>query len=137
MTSLPTHFLPISTTRSHNTKKKNLSGIIRNDNIIGCASGVGGLEIRLERKRLVGGVHPDPRFAVLSHALLEEVCLPLKRDHLHPVERVGRVVLFFATELHQQPVGTELNVLPHEGAVHADQLNGQRGRDELLCAKEE
>lgn len=95
------------------------------------------LEVRLKRERLVGGVDAHAGLAVLPDALLKEVGLALQRDHLHPVERVRRVVLLLAAELHQQPVGAELDVLPHQSAVHADKLHGQRGRDELLFEAKE
>ena len=60
-----------------------------------------GLEVLLRRedvaapqvpgRLILEGLH-DPRLLVLADAALEKVALALQRDHLHPVERVGRVV---------------------------------------------
>ena len=37
-----------------------------------------------------------------------------------------------AAQLHQQPIGHKLDVLPHQGAVHADHGHGESVREELL-----
>lgn len=90
------------------------------------------LKVCLKRERLVSRIYPHPRLAVLAHAFLEEVSLALKGDHLHPVKRVYGVVLLIAAELHEEAVSAKLDVLPHQSAVHADQLHRQRGCDKLL-----
>lgn len=90
------------------------------------------LEIRFQRKRLVCRVDPNPGLAVLPYTLFEEVSFALKGNHLHPVERVCRVVLLLAPKLHEQSVGAEFDILSHESAVHAYQLHWQRGCDEFL-----
>lgn len=80
------------------------------------------LKVCLEGEGLVRRVNPHPGLAVLPYALFEEIRLPLERDHVHPVERIGRVESLLAAKLHQQPVGAELDVLPHESTVHPDKL---------------
>jgi hypothetical protein len=82
------------------------------------------------RAAAVEAVH-DGGLLVVADALLEEVGLALQRDELHPVEGVGGVVHLPAPERHEQAVGDELDVLAHEGAVHADERDGERVADEL------
>ena len=67
---------------------------------------------------------------------LEEVGLALHRDHVHKVERVSRLVNLFVAERDEQPVGDKFDVLAHEVRVHADQLDRQRVRQELLLDRD-
>lgn len=90
------------------------------------------LEVSVQREDLLLGSDTDAGLGVLAHALLEEIGLALERDHIHPVERVGRAVDLGHAQRLQQAVGAELNVLAHERRVHADELHGQRVLDELL-----
>ena len=57
---------------------------------LGYASGSKvGVERELAAATLLAAAH-DARLLVLADAPLEEVCLALHRDEVHPVERVGR-----------------------------------------------
>jgi len=58
---------------------------------------------------------------VLPDPLLEKVGLALQRQHLHPVERVGGLVVLVRAQRDEEAVGDELDVLGHQVAVHADQ----------------
>ena len=90
------------------------------------------LEVLIEAEHLLVSLDADSGLGVLAHPLLEEVGLALERDHLHPLEGVGRPVLLRAVQRGEQPVGAELDVLPHELRVHADELDGEGVADELL-----
>jgi hypothetical protein len=74
----------------------------------------------------------DTCLLVVTDALLEEVGLAGQRDVLHEVEGVGRVVDLGVAESQEQTVGDELNILTHEGGVHAEECAGQRVAEELL-----
>lgn len=83
------------------------------------------LRLLSARRRLV-----DTGLCVVADPLLEEVCLPLERDHVHEIERVHHVVDLFVPERHEQAIGDEFNVLIHQDGIHAD----QRAR-EGVCQK--
>ena len=51
---------------------------------------------------------------VVTDALFEEVGLALKRDHIHPLEWVLVVIMLGDSELEQQTVSNEPNILAHE-----------------------
>lgn len=53
------------------------------------------------------------RFLVLSDSSFKEIGLSLQRDHLHPVERILRFVMFWDTQWDQESVGHKLNILRH------------------------
>lgn len=74
----------------------------------------------------------DAGFLVVADALFEEVGLAGQGDGFHEVERVGRFVVFLIAEGQEEAVGDELDVLFHEGGVHAQQRAGQRFCQELL-----
>jgi hypothetical protein len=74
----------------------------------------------------------DTSLLVVTDTLLEEVGLAGKRDVLHKVEGVCGVVVLGVAESQEQTVGNELNVLAHEGSVHAKQSTGKSIREELL-----
>lgn len=74
----------------------------------------------------------DAGLLVIADALLEEVGLAGERDVLHKVEGVGGVVDLLVAEGEQQAVGDELDVLAHEGGVHAEQGAGEGLGQELL-----
>ena len=68
----------------------------------------------VELARGVGTVHNlDASFLVVAHALLKEVCLALERDHIHECEGVLIAVVLWDTELEEQPIGDEPDVLIH------------------------
>lgn len=50
------------------------------------------LEISVKRKDLLLGINTHAGLSVLTDSLLEEVCLSLERNHVHPVERVQDLV---------------------------------------------
>lgn len=74
----------------------------------------------------------DTRLLVVADALLEEIGLAGEGDALHEVERVRRVVDLVVAEGDEQAVGDELDVLLHEGGVHAEQGARQGVDQELL-----
>ena len=74
----------------------------------------------------------DTGFLVVADALLEEVGLAGERDVLHEVEGVGGVVDLGVAECQEQTVGNELDVLAHEGGVHAEQSAGQSITEKFL-----
>jgi hypothetical protein len=93
-------------------------------------------KVLIDAEDVVGGASTveaahDGGLLVLADALLEEVGLALQGDELHPVERVGDAVHPLVPQRHEQAVGDELDVLAHEGAVHADERAGERVADEL------
>jgi len=69
---------------------------------------------------------------VVTNTLLEKVGLASKRDVLHEIKGIGRVVHLGVAKCQQETVGNELNVLAHEGGVHAEQSARQRIAQELL-----
>eukprot|EP00307_Rebecca_sp_RCC1486_P014257 CAMPEP_0119431860 /NCGR_PEP_ID=MMETSP1335-20130426/46700_1 /TAXON_ID=259385 /ORGANISM="Chrysoculter rhomboideus, Strain RCC1486" /LENGTH=145 /DNA_ID=CAMNT_0007457667 /DNA_START=149 /DNA_END=586 /DNA_ORIENTATION=+ len=83
-------------------------------------------EVRLEREDVRRLVTHDTCLLVLADTLLEEVRLALQRDHLHPVEGVGRVPQLGVAQCDEQAVRAELNVLRHQLGVHADQVTRER-----------
>jgi hypothetical protein len=80
---------------------------------------------------LVGAVH-DAGLLVLADALLEEVGLAAEGDVLHEVEGVGGLVDLFVAEGDEESVSDELDVLLHQGGVHAEQGAGESLGQELL-----
>jgi hypothetical protein len=74
----------------------------------------------------------DTGLLVITDALLEEVGLAGQRDVLHEIEGVGGVVVLVVTQSQEQAVGDKLNVLAHEGGVHAEQRAGESICQELL-----
>jgi len=58
-------------------------------------------------------------------------CTYLEGDKVHPVERVLGLIALGAAQSHQQTVGTELDVLAHELAIHPNQLHREGISDEL------
>ena len=90
------------------------------------------LEVCIEPDDLILLGHAHAALRVLPHPLLEEVCLALEADHLHPLEGVGGAVVRLASECPEEAVGAELDVLTHEARVHPDQLHGERVRHKLL-----
>ena len=87
-------------------------------------------------RALLGGLlvraSHDASLLVVTHSLLEEVGLATKRDVLHEVEGVGRVVDLVIAQGDQQAVRHEFNVLFHQVGVHAKKGTGQSLREELL-----
>jgi hypothetical protein len=81
---------------------------------------------------VLSGASHDTSLLVVTNTLLEEVGLASKGDVLHEVEGVGSVVELLVTERQKQAVGDELNVLAHEGGVHAEQGAGKSVSEELL-----
>lgn len=72
------------------------------------------------------------RLLVVADTLLEEVRLTREGNVLHEVKGVGGIVHLAVAESQEQAVGDELNVLAHEGGVHAEQCAGQSLGQEFL-----
>lgn len=66
----------------------------------------------------------------------QEVGLALKRDVLHKVEWVGRVVVLLVTERDEQTVRDKLNVLAHKLSIHADKRARERVAEERLLNRD-
>lgn len=90
------------------------------------------LEICVQREHIVKAVGHHAPLLVLADLLLEEVRLALERDELHKAERVLGVVDLFVAQLKQEAIRDKLDVLRHQLAVHAEQVDGQGFREELL-----
>lgn len=67
----------------------------------------------------------DVGLLVIRHTLLEEVGLPLERNHVHEIEGVGFVIDLLIAERHKETVSNELDVLAHEFSIHANELDGK------------
>ena len=74
----------------------------------------------------------DTSFLVIADTLLEEVGLSSKGDVLHEVEGVGNLVNLLVAESQKETVSNELNVLLHEGRVHAEKGARKSFSQELL-----
>jgi hypothetical protein len=74
----------------------------------------------------------DTGLLVVTDTLLEEVGLAGQGDVLHEVEWVGGIVVLGVAQGQEQTVGDELNVLAHEGGVHAKKRAGKSVCQELL-----
>ena len=83
--------------------------------------------IKRGRSRVV-----DACLGVFRHALLKEVGLALKRNHVHEVEGIGSIVDLLIAKSNEQTVGNELDVLAHELGVHTDEGDGESISQELL-----
>jgi len=81
---------------------------------------------------VLSGAGHDTSLLVITHTLLEEVGLARERDVLHEVEGVGGVVDLGVAKSQQQAVSDKLDVLAHEGGVHAEQSTGKSLSEELL-----
>jgi hypothetical protein len=81
---------------------------------------------------VLGGASHDTSLLVVTDTLLEEVRLAGEGDVLHEVKGVGSVVELLVAKRQQQAVSDELNVLAHEGGVHAEQSAGKSISEELL-----
>ena len=101
---------------------------------VGCRSGsrgpVGGLVLML-----LCASH-DTGLLVVTNTLLEEVGLAGQRDVLHEVEGVGSIVELLVAESEQQTVSDELDVLAHQGSVHAKESARQGIGQELLLDRD-
>lgn len=81
---------------------------------------------------LVAAGH-DTGLLVVRDTLLKEVSLTRKRNVLHKVEGVGRVVDLGVAKREQQSIGDKLNVLAHQLGVHTEQRDGESiGQKDLL-----
>lgn len=63
----------------------------------------------------------DTSLLVIANSFLEEIGLASQRDGFHEVKWVGRVVELLVSESQQESICHELDVLLHEGSVHAKQ----------------
>ena len=68
---------------------------------------------------------------IVTNALLKEVCLALKTDHVHPLEWVFIIIVFRYTELEQKAISNEPDVLAHKARIHTNQLDWQRLSDKV------
>ena len=68
----------------------------------------------------------DARSLILTDSRFKEVGLSLERDHVHPFKWVSDVVLGLNSKREQETVSDELDVLVHQGTVHANQLDWER-----------
>ena len=80
---------------------------------------------------LLGGSH-DTGLLVVTDTLLEEVGLAGQGNRLHEVEGVGGVVVLLVAKSHEQAVSDKLDVLAHEGGVHAEKTTRKSISQELL-----
>lgn len=80
---------------------------------------------------LLGAVH-DTSLLVLADTLLEEVGLATEGDVLHEVEGVGDLVDLLVAESDEESVSNELDVLLHQGGVHAEKSARKSLSQELL-----
>ena len=62
----------------------------------------------------------DARFRILGDALLKEVGFALKRNHVHEVEWILRMVVLRPTQRKEEVVGHKLDILAHQCGVHAN-----------------
>ena len=90
------------------------------------------LKVAVDAENLLRRINAHATLGVLSHPLLEEVRFALQTDHLHPLERVLRVVQLGHAQALQKAVRAELNVLAHNRAVHANELHRERITHKLL-----
>jgi hypothetical protein len=81
--------------------------------------------------RLLAAGH-DTGLLVVADTLLEEIGLAGQGNVLHEVEGVGGVVRLRVAESKEQTVSHKLNVLAHEGGVHAEQSAWQSVTEKLL-----
>ena len=65
------------------------------------------LEVCIEPDDLILLGHAHAALRVLPHPLLEEVCLTLETDCLHPFKRVPNFVVTVAPEAEKESVGAE------------------------------
>lgn len=98
------------------TSSAELEVLIQGESLAG-TDVVIGLFLRL------GDALVNARLLVVAHAFFKEVGLALKRDHVHKVEGIRDVVELFVAESDEETIGDELDVLVHEGGVHADERN--------------
>jgi hypothetical protein len=71
----------------------------------------------------LGDALVNARLLIIAHALFKEVGLALERDHVHEIEGIRDIVDLFVAESDEETIGDELDVLAHEGGVHADERN--------------
>ena len=91
-----------------------------------------GLKVRIRREHHVLLILSNSRHAIGRHLLLKEVVLVLQRDPLHEGERVGCRVCLGVTQLQEETIRHELNVLRHELRVHPNEVARERLGNELL-----
>ena len=81
---------------------------------------------RIEAKlpvQLIRSLLLDTGLLIFTNSPLKEVCFSLKRDHVHPFERIFSPVLLRNTKLEEETISDELNVLVHQLTVHTNQLD--------------
>ena len=71
------------------------------------------------RLRLFLGASHDAGLLIIPDPFLEEVGLAGQGDGFHEIEGIGGMVTFSVTEGEEESIGDELDVLFHEGGVHA------------------
>jgi hypothetical protein len=84
---------------------------------------LGGTDVVIGLFLRLGDALVNARLLIVAHAFFKEVGLALKRDHVHKVEGIRDVVDLFVAESDEKAIGDELDVLIHEGGVHADERN--------------
>lgn len=55
----------------------------------------------------------DSGFLILTHSSLEEVCLSLQGNHLHPVKGILALVNFLTAQGNQKPIRHTFDILSH------------------------
>jgi len=78
------------------------------------------------------GAGHDTSLLIVGDALLEEVGLAAERDVLHKVKGIGDLVKLLIAKRDKEAIGNKLNVLLHQGRVHAQERAGKGLGEELL-----
>ncbi len=72
---------------------------------------------------MAGSVYPDSRYRIFADAFFEEICFPLKADHVHPLKQIANFVVSTATKGNQELIGAELDVVAHHDQIHPNEFN--------------
>ncbi len=64
-------------------------------------------------------------FGVIRHSFLKKIGFAFKGYHVHEVEWIGSIVVFVTPQRDQETISYELDVLAHELAIYANQIDRQ------------
>ncbi len=78
------------------------------------------LKAGVKSKRLFQAINPNAQFGVFTNTFLEEVCISLQANCLHPFKPVPCFVVMLTSKGDKELIGIKFNVVAHHGRVHSN-----------------
>jgi hypothetical protein len=109
------------------SRRDRLEILIQNKSALIRSSSSARLRLLAPSSRLI-----NTSLSIITNPLLEEIRLPLQRNHIHKVKRVNHMINLFIPQRHQQPIRDEFDILIHQSRIHPDERNGECVGEEFL-----